>query len=242
MKHPDYQSVNYVMNLLRVHGIESRKVPEGRKKSCDIVAWYRDQHFYIEVKERSDPKVPGRFVVRKGWRSSLHKQIEGAAKQLLSMPDRRGIYRIVWMVIAAADDDQFLTTGVIHTLYGIQRVSLRRGDWKYETDCLFYRHSPFRKWPSLDLAVIQTKLGLIFCLNPHSIHYGKIKRSRIFKLPKRLDGVVEPILAEKNGCCIIAEKGTDEMERGRRTLRKYGCDSLTCIGEELVMDSRTIRF
>lgn len=239
MKRSDEYAVKSVIKFLQLHGFEAHRMPELKKKTCDVVARYGKQHYYIEVKQRLRPIDPS-YDVTVGYRSSVHKIIETAVKQLQSMPDVKGLFRVIWFVVSEKDD-RLLTKGIVNTLYGIQRIRVGRGDLELETDCMFYNHSPFLKWPDLCLVVIQTEPGLIFCLNLNFAQAGKIKRSRIFKLPKRLDGVLDPVVAEKHGCCLIAESGHSECEKAKKTLKKYAYEWLSLVNERLFSRSRRIR-
>jgi hypothetical protein len=221
-----------ILRLLRSYGIVGHEWPAMARKTCDIVARYRREHYYIEVKERFGPHRPGTYELKDGYTSSVHKVVEKAAKQLSAMPAVPGLCRVIWFAIPDDDEDNFLMRGIVHTLYGVARLKLAKGSISVETDCLFYRHSPFLKWTHLDLAIIDTTKGLIFCLNPASDNYRRIRKTRLFALMKGLNGVIDPKTLDGEKCCIIAVPGKTTKEIAVQTLAKYGWSSCSILTNE----------
>jgi hypothetical protein len=225
-------AVKRLLRLLSAHQIIAQQMPELKRKTCDVVGRHVSERFYIEVKVRRPP-LPGSYTFERGPRSSIRKILDEGAKQLLAMPDQDSTLRVLWVVTDLEDDDEFEVTCLIHTVYGIQTVSAIRGTVEINRDCFFYHPSAFGKWKQLDLLVIESNRGLVFCLNPLSSQYRRLRKSRFFKLPKRLLGVIDPQELEREGCCWIAEAGDSEEARAKATLRAYRFDSLTPVREVL---------
>ena len=217
-------------------------MPEMRKKTCDIVCRYGKQDYYIEVKTRFGRQGPGAYVLETGYNSSVNKIVEHAVKQLSEMPDGEGYYRLIWFIVHDDDESEFLLHSLVHTLYGVQRLCLERGDLRVEVDCFFYVHCPMRKFPALDAVVIQTRKGLVFCLNNFSAHHHQFRHSHMFTLNKRLDGVIDPVALERSGCCLLPDFTVPSKQVAHSILKKYGFHQSTRISTRTQVDSRVRRF
>src|SRR6266853_3559115 len=116
-------AVNQVLSLLRSYGFEVRRMPEMKTKTCDIIARYRYEDYYIEVKERLGRQRPGDYRLRSGYNSSVNAIVEHGVAQLTGMPGQRTIYRILWFIIPEDDERELLLQSIVHTLYAAQRLS-----------------------------------------------------------------------------------------------------------------------
>jgi Holliday junction resolvase-like predicted endonuclease len=233
MKHTDYNSVETVMKYLRMYGFDAKTMMVRKnKKSCDIVARHKRDTYFIEVKDRLGTNRPGSYVIRYGYSGSVNKVFNKAVKQLRSMPQTKTIFRIVWFVISEDDEEEFLLQGIVATFYGIQRIGLKRGDLEIEMDCFFFNPNPTIKYPDLDCLIIQTKSGLIYCLNSNSANYPKFRKTKMYSFHKRMDGLIDPKLLENKGCCLIASQNRDKEEVMQDIMRRYVFKELWVIERE----------
>jgi hypothetical protein len=102
-----------------------------------------------------------------------------------------------------------------------------------------------KKYPFLDAAIIETKLGLIFCLNDNAHKLAEFKKTKLFKINKRLNGIIDPLWLEKQNCCLIAPPEKNRENRYQLILKKYGFSSLTVVEREKYVGigkPTTIRF
>lgn len=219
-------SVNEVISILRAYGINARRMPERKKKSCDIVATSGRSNYFVEVKDRIGVTKPGKYVLKYGYNSSVNKVIETGIKQLQDMPGYRSVYNVLWLRTLDDDEEEFLLQGVLCTLYGIERVAFSRYDHEVEIDCFYVHPCAMKKYPLLVSAVIETKRGLIFCLNNDAPLLKAFKLTRMFKLHKRRDGVVDPLWLERHDCCVISAPPKNKEDPLLLLLKKSGFRSL----------------
>jgi hypothetical protein len=225
-------SVSQVMTLLRGYGVKALRMPERKKKSCDIVASSGRSNYFIEVKDRIGVVKPGSYVLKYGYSSSVNKKIETAIKQFRQMPGHQSVFNILWLRVIEDDDEEFLLQGILCTLYGIERMFFSRNDHDIEVDCFYFHNSPMKKYPLLDATVIETKSGLIFCLNDNAPKLEAFRRTKLFKLHKRRNGVIDPLWLEKQNCCLIAPPEKDRQDRYQLILKKSGFRSLRLVERE----------
>jgi len=231
-KENEDESVQRVITQLKSYGFDARRMPERKKKSCDIIARAGRSEYYIEVKERIGPTKPGSYTVKYGYNSSVNKIIENGLKQLKSMPGFQNVFNILWMIIPEDDEEEFLLQGILHTIYGIQSMVFKIGDIVVELDCFYFHNCTMKKSQFLDAVIIQTMSGLIFCLNDISLKYKRFKKTKLFQIHKRLNGVIDPAALEKQKCCIISPLGKNKEQRYQRLLTKYGFKSVTVFERE----------
>jgi len=233
MKHTDHSSIETVLKYLRMYGFDAKAMMVRKsRKSCDIVARHKRGTYFIEVKDRLGPERPGSYVIKYGYSGSVNKVFNKAVEQLRSMPDTETAFRIVWFVISEDDEEEFLLQGIVATFYGIQRIGLKRGDLEIEMDCFFFNPNPANKYPDLDCLIIQTKSGLLYCLNSNSTNYPKFKKTKMYSFHKRIDGLIDPKLLESKGCCLIASQNRDREEVMQDIMRKYMFKKLWVIESE----------
>ena len=233
MKHKDNKSIGQVIKHLRMYGLDAKAMLERKKKSCDVIARYRNNIYYIEIKDKLGPKRPGNYILKYGYNSTANKIIENAVEQLRSMPDIEKCFRIIWFIVPEDDDEEFILGNIISTLYGIQRVGLQRGDLNIEMDCFYFLNNPFMKFIDLDCVIIQTVSGLVFCPNNFSQNYSRLRKSKFYAMHKRKDGVIDPAILEKENCCIVASPNKPKSEMMmQEILRKYKFHKIWVIEKE----------
>jgi len=193
--------------------------------------------YYIEVKDRWLPNTKGEFKM--GWSPSTEAVIAKAVEQWTAMPKQKGAVFVLWVNIREDDEDETVLESLWHTLYGVQEVEVSRGNIKIRTACFYLNPSAFRKWPDLAATIISTGKGLVFCLNQGS--HSDLRRSRLFSLYKRVNGVMEPDAIERDKGCLIAQAGRNEEERMKSTMTHYGFESMAKVHGRITRDFRIIR-
>jgi hypothetical protein len=235
----DHEAVGAVAERMRQNGFQVRRVPEMQIETPDLIAEDKRDYFLIEVKRRIGRTEDGPAIESNGYRSSINSFVEKGVKQLSKLRAEPKAYRVLWIIIPEDDEEEFILNNIINTLYGVQQIEMSRGGMTVEGDCFFFNHCSMRKFQHLACVVIDTPKGLVFCINRSFARTEQFKRTRMYALQKRRDGVIDEKFLQNEKCCFIADDCTPGKEL--RLLNKYGFTSLRRVTRKRYSDSRTVR-
>jgi hypothetical protein len=159
--------------------------------------------------------------------NAISSMIRKAHDQLVATPASKDAFRILW-VAALHDDDNFVLNCVEKRLFGRALMSVVKSMSLQERPttrhCYFHSHADFRRFRTLDAAVLATTTDVRLCVNTFGSNVSRLRDSRLYHVLRQ--AVRDPEIAERNGTAFVMGDDYRPDETGRAAWayirQKYG--------------------
>lgn len=203
----------HAMSFLRESGFHFAeiKVVPGEKRA-DLRATWSDEEYVIEAKMRHEHQswrdlleAAGRHGAATTSRpvdpwNAISSMIRDAHEQLLATPAGRDAFRILW-ITALHDDDTFVLDCVEKRLFGLELLSVVKSMSLEQRPtaklCYFHGPSDFRRFRTLDAAVLATRTGAWLCVNTFSAKRTHLRSGQLYQQFERHQAVRDPEILER---------------------------------------------
>jgi hypothetical protein len=216
------------------HGYDVEEIPVGAKESADLRVRKCSEEYLVESKARceSGSWLALRESVRGGggahasravepW-NAISAMISKAVDQLDATPAASSSWRLLW-VLADHPDDQFVLECVSKRLCGTTALTTKgTGTFDIGTrDCFYYCHNDFRRFPSLDAAVLANGVGLRMYVNSFSPRREALRSSGLYLPLSNASAVCDPEVLERDGEALLLGADFDPAALGNDPQRTY---------------------
>jgi hypothetical protein len=222
------------------HGYSVEEIPAGPTKSADLRVTGCSEEYVVESKARceSEEWLVLREAVRNGGVAHLSRSLEPwnaisatirrAVEQLDATPATNQAWRLLW-ILANHPDDRFVLDCVSMRLCG-QTTLTTKGSGTFDIgtrECFYYSHSDFRRFPTLDAAVLANPSGLRMYVNSFSPRREALRSSSLYATLSADGAVCDPEVLERNGEVFVIGSDFDPVALGEKAewsylKRKYG--------------------
>jgi hypothetical protein len=207
-------------HLLEQLGFEVKRINESDKQEADFIVNYKNISVIIEAKLKIDSdsdikskkdqlEKNGSSIIdnKEGYSNTFSGIIRKSSKQSKSSSENEHSFKIT-LLISKGINAKTKANIFQDTLYG--RTSIIIGS--QEKKCYFFSYSEFIKNDYLDGSIISyidydNSIKTIFCINPYSKNYNKLKKSKILELFN--NSIIDPIELEQQGLIYIVDKYID---------------------------------
>jgi len=218
------------VEILNALGLMIEKIQENSiSKTCDFRISNDTSPVLIEHKSRNEDEdfirdLQTRKIVsrtRPLYRSNrIANIVKEAVKQLDSLGHQGNEVKLLWFSLLFFPDPEVAYDQIFATVYGSSGiVHIDTTGKAISTDCLYFNHSSFHRYPQLAGVIIDQPKGLTFFKNNFSPMIQSLEHLRLYCTFDSDGGVFKPHEAEKNGAIFIAD--TDEDRNDRNLILAY---------------------
>lgn len=241
----DEYSKNVVIQALSEMGLEAETVPpQDNQKTPDIRAWHKNEHYFFELKIKSDnleELKQEREVLKRGEiaekhtptgiRNTLFGVISDSVEQMACFDYGHNVFHISWLH-SSGRYDELLNMRFHATLFGTQDLfSVER---KGLITCYYFNESSFFSHRNeLDGVILTYQNKLQLCVNTLSPNYSDFTKSFLYKTLSK--GLCDPVSQKDREGVFIADCDIDRRdEKGVIDFlcMKYGLRHLQTINME----------
>ena len=164
--------------------------------------------------------------------NAISAMISNAVDQLDATPAGSSCWRLLW-IVADHLDDHFVLECVGKRLCGWATLTTKgAGTFEIGTrECFYYCHNDFRRFPSLDGAVLANGSTLRIYVNSFSPRRETLRSSSLYLTLSNAGAVCDPEVLERDGEVLLLGPDFDPTACGndpRRTYLKNKYDLWTC--------------
>lgn len=204
----------YVKEVLEHNEFSVELIPETKEfKTPDLKAFDQEINYFIEV-ARKDIDLQFHDLINqpkgstlKYKTSSIGSLLRHKYRQLKEYPKKEDSdFSLIWILTHNCINSSIIYESLKSILYGIESLDGYTKENKYyDKICYYFYYSFFYRRKALDGVVISKEDQIELCVNTFSERYENFRYSKLYKLFKDKESLIDPFDLESKGEGFIAD-------------------------------------